>query len=99
MAAEGEALPLWSLRDTQITTPQRFDRLLLILAIAYLLLCGIGLIAKVEFRPCAWCSTNRDNECSIYLIGLIMLEKIRASPQQALAAVIELSEIVAGNWG
>lgn len=89
----------WSLRDTQITTPQRFDRLLLILAIAYLLLCGIGIIAKAEFRPSAWCSTNRDHECSIYLIGLIMLKKIRASPHQALAAVIQLSEIVSGKWG
>ena len=29
----------WSLRDTQITRPDRLDRLLLILAIAYLLLC------------------------------------------------------------
>jgi hypothetical protein len=27
-------------RDTQITTPERFDRLLLILAVAFLLLCG-----------------------------------------------------------
>ena len=36
----------WSLRDTKITRPDRLDRLLLILAIAYLLLCGIGLIAR-----------------------------------------------------
>lgn len=89
----------WSLRDTQITTPERFDRMLLILAIAYLLLCGIGLIAKTLFRPSKWCSTNRDIECSIYTIGLIMLEKITATPPQALAAVLELSETAAGNWG
>lgn len=89
----------WSLRDTQITTPERFDRLLLILAIAYLLLCGVGLLAKQQFTPSAWSSTNRDNECSIWTIGLIMLEKVDASPPQAFAAVMELSESVAPNWG
>jgi Transposase DDE domain len=89
----------WSLRDTKITKPERLDRLLLILAIAYLLLCGIGLVAKTQFTPSAWCSTNRDIECSIYTIGLIMLDKIDASPPQAFAAVIELSESAAPNWG
>lgn len=73
--------------------------MLLILAIAYLLLCGIGLIAKSRFRPSEWCSTKRDIECSIYTIGMIMLEKIRATPPQALAAILELAETVAGNWG
>jgi hypothetical protein len=89
----------WSLRDTRITRPDRLDRLLLILAIAYLLLCGIGLIAKTRFTPSAWCSTNRDKECSIYTIGMIMLEKIDTSPTAAFAAVVELSESVSPNWG
>jgi hypothetical protein len=89
----------WSLRDTQITKSDRIDRLLLILAIAYLLLCGVGIIAKTQFTPSAWCSTNRDIECSIYTIGLIMLKKISASPPAAFAAVSELSESVSPNWG
>lgn len=89
----------WSLRDTKITKPDRIDRLLLILAIAYLLLCGIGIIAKTQFTPSAWCSTNRQIECSIYTIGLIMLEKVDASPPQAIAALVQLSEIVSPNWG
>lgn len=89
----------WSLRDTKITKPDRIDRLLLILAIAYLLLCGVGIIAKTRFRPSAWCSTNRQRECSIYTIGLIMLRKMRVTPPQAFAAVLELSESVAPNWG
>jgi hypothetical protein len=84
----------WSLRDTKITKPDRLDRLLLILAIAYLLLCGIGLLAKQQFNPSAWCSTNRQIECSIYTIGLIMLAKITVSPPEAFAAVANLSESV-----
>jgi len=89
----------WSLRDTKITQPDRIDRLLLILAIAYLLLCGVGLMAKTRFRPSAWCSTNRQRECSIYTIGMIMLRKMHVTPPQALAAVLKLSESVTPNWG
>jgi len=89
----------WSLRDTKITKPERIDRLLLILAIAYLLLCGIGLLAQRQFRPSAWCSSNRQSECSIYTIGLIMLQKIKVKPPQAFTAVLELSEWTAPNWG
>jgi hypothetical protein len=88
----------WSLRDTRITRPERLDRLLLILAVAYLLLCGIGLIARQQFKPSAWCSTNRDSECSIFTIGLIMLARVAASPPAAFAAVAEFSESVAPNW-
>jgi hypothetical protein len=89
----------WSLRDTKITRPERIDRLLLILAIAYLLLCGVGLIAQSRFRPSAWCSTNRQRECSIYTIGLIMLSKMKVGPPQAFLAVLKLSESVAPKWG
>jgi hypothetical protein len=89
----------WSLRDTRITKPERFDRLLLVLAIAYILLCGIGLLARQQFKPSEWCSTNRDIECSIFTIGLIMLAKVHARPPDAFKAVMELSESVAPNWG
>ena len=89
----------WSLRDTKITRPGRLDRLLLILAVAYLLLCGVGLLAQQQFKPSAWCSTNRDIECSVFTIGLIMLAKVKASPPAAFSAVLELSESVAPNWG
>ena len=64
-----------------------------------LLLCGVGLIAKQQFKPAAWCSTNRDIECSIWTIGWIMLLKVAASPARAVAAVLTLSESVAPNWG
>ncbi len=59
----------------------------------------IGLIAKATLSPSEWSSTTRPTECSIYTVGLTMPERIKARPQQALAAVIELSELVAPNWG
>lgn len=77
----------------------RAGRLLLILAIACLLLCSVGLLAQRQFQPSAWCSNNRQRECSIYTIGMIMLKKMAAPPPQAIAAVVELSESVAPNWG
>jgi hypothetical protein len=83
---------------TQLTEPARLDRLLLILAIAYLLLCGIGLIAQSTLKSSAWSSSSRDT-ASIFQIGLLMVEKITASPPQALAAIFHLSETVAGKWG
>ena len=88
----------WSLRDTQLSSPQRLDRMLLILAIAYLLLCGLGLLARQKHKPSAWCSSTKE-QCSIFLIGLIMLRKIKATPPQAFAAVFNLSQEVAEKWG
>ncbi len=88
----------WSLRTTQISTPERLDRLLLILAIAYLLLCGIGHIARATCRPCAWSSASKD-QSSLFQIGLLMLHKINTSPQTAFNALLALSETVSANWG
>ena len=88
----------WSLRDTQLQTPQRLDRLLLILALAYLLLCGIGLIARRTHKPSAWCSSSKE-QCSLFVIGQLMRATVKASPAQALAAVLELNESLATKWG
>jgi len=88
----------WALRDTELTTPDRLDRLLLILAIAYLLLCGVGLIAQRTYRPSAWCSSSKER-CSVFQIGLRMCVPMSASPPQAFTAVLELSMEVAGKWG
>jgi Transposase DDE domain len=88
----------WSLRDTRITRPERLDRMLLILAIAYLLLCGIGLIAVRTGIPGHWSSSTR-NQCSVFTIGRIMLTRLELSVSQAVAAVNTATEEVAPNWG
>lgn len=88
----------WSLRDTKITRPERIDRLLLILAIAYLLLCGIGLIALRTGRPGDWASSTR-NECSVFTIGRIMLPRLQTTIADAIAAVIAATEDVIPKWG
>jgi hypothetical protein len=89
----------WGLRDTKVTAPARFDRLLLVLAVAYPLLCGVGLVAQRRLRPSAWCATNRGGECSVWTIGRVMPDRVDVGPAAAFKAVIELSESVAPNWG
>jgi hypothetical protein len=88
----------WSLRDTQLTTPQRLDRLLLILAIAYLLLCGLGLIAQATSRPSDWSSGSK-TALSCFQIGLLMVLKLPISPQNAWTAVLRLAKTLAAKWG
>jgi hypothetical protein len=88
----------WSLRDTKITRPERLDRLLLILAIAYLLLCGVGLIALQTNRPGDWSSSTK-NDCSVFTIGRIMLQRLRVPLAAALKAILAATEEAVPNWG
>ncbi len=89
----------FALRQIQVTKPDRIDRLLLILALAYLLLIGIGLIARQRYRPSAWCNTNNPRQCSAFTIGRHMLGLMNLSPAQALAAVLAALTTEARNWG
>jgi hypothetical protein len=92
----------WSLRDTLITRADRIDRLLLILALAYILLIGIGLLASRALSPGVWCSTNsrKRQQCSVFLIGQLMQERLSAPPWRAFRAVVTATvNSIGGNWG
>lgn len=77
----------FALRLIQVKTPQRLDRVLLILALAYLLLAGIGLVAKARYGPGMWCNSTDPQQCSVFTIGRILLDRLRISPATAIAAV------------
>jgi hypothetical protein len=89
----------FSLRHTKITKPDRIDRLLLILALAYWLLCGIGLLARQRYRPGQWCSSNDPKQCSVFTIGRIMQTQMQVKAADAFAAVAGAVEEVAPKWG
>jgi hypothetical protein len=89
----------FSLRHTKITKPDRIDRLLLILALAYWLLCGIGLLARQRYRPGQWCSSNDPKQCSVFTIGRIMLTEMQVKAAEAFAAVCGAVEEAAPKWG
>ena len=89
----------WSLRDTQLKTAARLDRLLLVLAIAYLLLCGLGLLAGQRLGPSEWCSNSKQATCSVFQIGRLMIERLRCSAAQAFAAFLTATEDAVPKWG
>jgi Transposase DDE domain len=89
----------FALRATQVKKAGHLDRLLLVLALAYWLLVGLGLLARRQHRPGFWCSNNRAQECSAFTIGRAVLDRLRVSAAGALAAVAEATEEAAPKWG
>ncbi len=89
----------WALRNTQITRPERFDRLLLILTLAYWLLLGIGLTALSCCAAGMWCSNNDPKACGVFFIGRKMLRRLQLTAVQALAALLKAFLTEAGKWG
>ena len=89
----------WAVRNTRIQHVARFDRFLLILALAYLLLAGLGLPAKLDFEPSQWCTNTRNSECSVFTIGKAMLGRCNYDPDELLRRVRYATEQVAARWG
>jgi Transposase DDE domain len=93
----------FGLRDTQVTKADRLDRLLLVLALAYWLLVGLGLVARQRYRPGRWCSTNREKggqgQCSAFTVGRAMLDRMRVKPDQAVGAVVAATREAVPKWG
>ena len=89
----------WALRNTRFKHADRFDRFLLILALAYLLLAGLGLQAKLDYEPSQWCTNTRDSECSVITIGKAMLGRCNYDPGELLRRVRYATEQVAARWG
>jgi hypothetical protein len=87
------------LRQTQVTTTARLDRLILILALALILLTGLGLVARGRFRPGQWCSSNDPRECSDVTVGRRMWDQIAEPPETLLDEVARASLASVGNWG
>jgi hypothetical protein len=89
----------FALRNTQIQRADRIDRLLLILALAYILLVGIGLRAQRQYPPAVWCSSNDPRQCSVFTIGRILVGQLQIPLPLAVAAVLTALVQAAPNWG
>jgi hypothetical protein len=88
-----------ALRHTQVRKADRFDRLVLVLVLAYLLLTGLGLRAMAEYRAGEWSSTDRGKPCSAVVAARAILGWFRISPAAALAAVLAATIDAKPNWG
>jgi hypothetical protein len=87
------------LGQTQVTTTARLDRLILILALAIILLTGLGLVARTRFRPGEWCSSNDPAECSDVTVGRRMWGRVAEPPERLLDEVVRATYLSVGNWG
>ncbi len=88
-----------ALRNTRIQKVERFDRFLLIVALAYLLLVGLGLRAQLDYDPSAWCTNRRARECSAFTIGRAMLRRTNYLPAELLRMGRWATIEVAQKWG
>jgi hypothetical protein len=89
----------WAVRNTRIEHVDHFDRFLLILAVSYWLLVGLGLKARAEWPSCWWCTNTRDAECSDFTIGRAGVDLWEYPPQILIRAVRKATEEVGANWG
>ena len=76
-----------ALRNTRIKKAERFDRFLLVVALAYILLLGVGLQARLDYDPWQWCTNRRARECSVFTIGKAMLRRVNYIPDQLLRRI------------
>ena len=89
----------FALRHTQVTRADRFDRLLLVLVLAYLLVTGLGLRALAWLGAGAWSSTDCGRPCSAVVAGRTVWHWFRLSPKTAIAVVLQTTISAAPNWG
>jgi hypothetical protein len=89
----------WALEKTRLTRPDRLERLLLVLVLAYLLLVGLGLHARAHYPSGRWCASNRPNECSAFTVGRLMFEDLCLQIQTLLHAVCRAIENAGQKWG
>lgn len=62
---------------TPITRPDRLDRLILILALAYLFLVAVGLWCRRQCPPRTWACNSGPHERRVLAIGRYMLARLR----------------------
>jgi hypothetical protein len=89
----------WSLAKTRIKRADRLDRLILVMAMAYLLLVALGLWCREHQDPRRWCTNRRKNELSAFAIARVMLDRLRVAIVELIRLLLRSLATVQGNWG
>lgn len=89
----------WSLGKTRVTRADRLDRLILIAALAYMLLVGLGLWCREHMDPRRWCTNTRKRELSAFAIGRIMLRRTATAVASVIDLLLRNLATPEGNWG
>jgi hypothetical protein len=92
----------WGLRQLKVSSAQRLERVLLVLAFAYLLLLLVGLVCRERLSAKHWASavSKKKHQCSVFVIGRLMHDKV-TFPLGHLLSMLDatLREIAELNWG
>lgn len=91
----------WGLRQLSLSQPERLERMLLVLAFAYLLLLLMGTKCERELPQSHWsAAVSKRRQASAFFIGRYMQERHRFSLRQLLCLLATtLSAIAEQNWG
>ncbi|MCX6069393.1 MAG: IS4 family transposase [Chloroflexi bacterium] len=92
----------WGLRQSQVSNAQRLERLLLVLAFAYLLLLLLGFHCMETLSPAHWsaASSPKKRQASAFFVGRLLYGEIRCPLRQLLRLLSALlSQIAKENWG
>jgi hypothetical protein len=92
----------WGLRQTRLSTPERLERLLLVLAFAYLFLILLGLLARNTLPSSHWASASspKKHQNSLFTIGRHRQPELRCSARHLLHLfAASLSQLLEENWG
>ena len=92
----------WGLRQIELSEPGRLERLLLVLAFAYLCLVLMGLASERRFPQSHWASTTSRGrrQASVFFIGRLMQHRYRFPLRELLQLLAaQLARIIEENWG
>jgi Transposase DDE domain len=88
----------FGLRLSQVKKVAHFDRLLLVVVLAYWLLSGAGLIRRRR-EPVRPARRRRRPRCSAFTLGVSWTRRDSVSPAEAVAAVLASAFQQADDWG
>ena len=92
----------WGLRQTALSTVGRLERLLLVLAFAYLFLLLLGLLARETLPTSYWASASsrKKTQSSLFTIGRQLQAVLRCGVRRLLRLlVVVLAQLITENWG
>jgi hypothetical protein len=78
----------WALRQSEVRSVGRLQRLLLVLAVAYLLLVMAGLAVGRQFDPRDWSSSSKGGAHSLWTLGRLMLPHLEVKLKPLLALLL-----------
>ncbi len=82
-----------------MSTADRLDRLILIAALAYVLLTGLGLWCRKHSDPRRWCTNRREKELSAFAIARVMLGQVRQRWRRVIDLLLVSLATPEGTWG